>query len=1083
MHGTHLSRVKFFGTIGLVIIGFWAFAQPIPVVQLPEKVCKNETFQTFNTSTGATQYFWEFAYGGLQTTPASLNLGVTAATNAPDGMTLQYEAGNYIGFVVSVNSNNLVRLDFGSSLTNNPTRTDVGSLGGLLSRPRGIAIISYNNNWHGLVTNFNPAIGTASVVRLDFGNSLSNTPVAIDLGTFSGRITQPQAVQWVTDQGDLIALIGDRSQRKILMINFEQDPTASTFEFTEINFSGSGFFRDFSIVRGEDRWYGLAVFENGGIHKINFTSLLFNTPQTIELTADLPTFTTPSNVIFLRDVDRFVAIVSEYGGVLKNLDFGKNPASNLPGYQSFGNLGSLNNLQGLTFSKTNTGWIGFTHNIATSWLHRITFTGTSDATLTVSRQQEPSLSYAAAGTKYVSMQVSDARGETRFVTDSILVKMDPEADFSFTLNCTGQNTMFQDESVTQGTLSWTWNFNDPASGSTISTAQNPTHQFTAATNYTVELTVTDDCGNTDQSTQVVSVNNAATTTLGITAESSICSHQEKLYSLVSNATPIEEVVWDFGNGEIVEADAPAFVYTGPGGFIITANAVVNQCIKQATQLMDVKRGAQVLFDYSSQCEDTPTAFTHQLTDGDIVEYRWTFPSGDVVEENPVYTFATTGLFNVTLHVENSLGCETMLTKNINMYSQPQVNFAVLPPPFSCSGTPAEFSDLTPPPGDSNLSTWMWNFGDTGSSSNTSSQQDPQHTYASAADYSVSLTVTTNFLCSNTIQKTITIHQSPTAAFNYSALCEDAEITFSDVASTNQAWSWQIGSSFYVTENAEHIFNNPGEYEVILSVTGANNCMATTQQTVAIPTKLTVDFSSLRTCADQNTVFTNVTDDTTDPITDFNWDFGGSGSAITNPAIVVFPEPGTVHVTLTVATESGCEYPMTKPIVITPGPLAAFTANPNMGEAPLTIQFENNSLAANAFAWDFGDGSTTSALASPFNTYEVSGYYTVQLIAQDLQSCIDTTRQIITVLSPSEVNPPSPNPSSGAFTIEWEANEETKTQLVLVDAMGRVMRTFEVLANAGVNQYVLDITGEQAGLYILTIRYSNTVKTYRLMVAE
>ena len=1061
-------------------------AQPNPAIQLPEKICKNETFLAANSSTGATQYLWEFADGGLQTIPTAANLGVTATANAPDGLTLQTEDGNYIGFAVSVNSNNLIRLDFGSTLANTPTRTDLGNPGGMLSRPRSIAIVRYHTNWHALITNFNPATQTANVVRLDFGSTLSNTPTAVDLGTFSGRLTQPQAVQWVTDQGELIALIGDRSQRKILMVNFEQNPTTSAFatnSFKEINFPGSGFFRDFSIVRATDRWYGLAVFENGGIHKLNFPPSLFDIPQVIQLTADLPAFTLPYNVHFLRDVDRFVAIVSEYGGMIKSLDFNKNPASNLPAYRNFGNLGSLNNLQGLRFHKTSTGWIGFTHNIATSWLHRITFSGTSDASLTTSTNVQPSLSYSMSGTKYVSLQATDASGESRVIIDSTFVKTDPQADFSFSLNCTAQNTLFQDKSVTQGTLTWAWDFNDPVSGSTASTAQHPMHTFTNATNYAVELTVTDDCGNIDQTTRLVSVNNAAGITLGIIADAQICSYQEKSYTLTSNTTPVENVTWNFGNGETVMDENPTYAYAQDGTFTITVDAIANQCMKQAMQSVEVKRGAEVLFDYSSQCELTPIRFTEQVTDTDIVQFEWTFPTEVSSNANVEYTFSNPGASDVTLRVENSVGCETMLTKQVLIYSQPQVNFTALAPPFSCSDTPTQFNDLTPPPPDSNLTSWLWDFGDTGSPSNTSVLRNPQHTFATAAEYTVGLTVTTNFFCSKTLQKTVTIYQTPAAAFTHSALCEDSGITFSDAGSTNQAWSWQIGSDVYFTEDAVHIFNTPGSYDVIFSVTGANNCVGSTSQTVSVPTKLNVDFSTLRNCVDQQTEFTELTNDTSDPITDVHWDFGGLGTASITPAIFTFPVSGTIHATLTVTTQSGCSYPVTKEVQITPGPLAAFTAMPNAGEAPLPVQFINTSLNASTYTWKFNSGGASSVASSPVFMYGNEGRYTVELIATDANSCVDTTRQIIDVLEATELNPPTPNPGTGAFTVEWRTPDVAKTTLTLVDAQGREIRTFEVMSTAGINRYTLDITGEQSGMYMLTIRYLNAVKTYRLMVSE
>jgi len=191
----------------------------------------------------------------------------------------------------------------------------------------------------------------------------------------------------------------------------------------------------------------------------------------------------------------------------------------------------------------------------------------------------------------------------------------------------------------------------------------------------------------------------------------------------------------------------------------------------------------------------------------------------------------------------------------------------------------------------------------------------------------------------------------------------------------------------------------------------------------------------------------------------------------------------VNVTLTVTTESGCTYPSTKPITISRGPLAAFTADPNEGTPPLTVNFISNSQDANTYVWDFGNGAAMSTAESPSIRYSIEGYYKVQLIATDLQSCVDTTQQIITVRMPPELKPPVPNPSTGEFMIEWPLNEASKTSLTLVDITGREIRSFEFMGEPGLNRYTLDITGEQPGLYFLTIRYLNIVKTYRLMLAE
>ncbi len=56
----------------------------------------------------------------------------------------------------------------------------------------------------------------------------------------------------------------------------------------------------------------------------------------------------------------------------------------------------------------------------------------------------------------------------------------------------------------------------------------------------------------------------------------------------------------------------------------------------------------------------------------------------------------------------------------------------------CGPRPVQFTDMSTP-GSSPIAAWMWNFGDGG----TSTDQNPTHTYPTAGDYIVTLTVTDN----------------------------------------------------------------------------------------------------------------------------------------------------------------------------------------------------------------------------------------------------------------------------------------------------------------------------------------------------
>ena len=63
------------------------------------------------------------------------------------------------------------------------------------------------------------------------------------------------------------------------------------------------------------------------------------------------------------------------------------------------------------------------------------------------------------------------------------------------------------------------------------------------------------------------------------------------------------------------------------------------------------------------------------------------------------------------------------------------------------------------------------------------------------------------------------------------------------------------------------------------------------------------------------------------------------------------------------------------------PVAAFVGNPTSGYAPLGVQFTDQSThKPTSWLWDFGDGTPTSTLQSPYHTYNNVGIYTVSLTA-------------------------------------------------------------------------------------------------------
>ena len=117
---------------------------------------------------------------------------------------------------------------------------------------------------------------------------------------------------------------------------------------------------------------------------------------------------------------------------------------------------------------------------------------------------------------------------------------------------------------------------------------------------------------------------------------------------------------------------------------------------------------------------------------------------------------------------------------------------------------------------SQINSWQWDFGDTIASNDTSSSQGPHiYTYSTYGIWDVSLIITDQNECQNSISSAITIWPNPQAAFNYDyscypdSLCTNSIIYFSDTASTLDPLGGQLDSSFWIIDNIIHpvLYNN------------------------------------------------------------------------------------------------------------------------------------------------------------------------------------------------------------------------------------------------------------------------------------
>ena len=138
-------------------------------------------------------------------------------------------------------------------------------------------------------------------------------------------------------------------------------------------------------------------------------------------------------------------------------------------------------------------------------------------------------------------------------------------------------------------------------------------------------------------------------------------------------------------------------------------------------------------------------------------------------------------------------------------------------------------------------------------------------------------------------------------------------------------------------------------------------------------------------------------------TNWTWDFGdGKTSTEQNPTHI-YKSEGNYTVKLTVSNSLGSDseektgYITVGSVVLAPE--ANFSADQTSGNAPLSVQFKDESTnSPTSWEWNFGDGKTSTG-QNPSHTYETVGTYTVNLTAMNYGGSNTTTKtDYITVTS-------------------------------------------------------------------------------------
>lgn len=602
----------------------------------------------------------------------------------------------------------------------------------------------------------------------------------------------------------------------------------------------------------------------------------------------------------------------------------------------------------------------------------------------VNNLQNPSHTYASAGTYTVTLISFGGSGCSDTLSNTITVNPVPSANFSSANVCTNDTMIFSSTSVGNPDM-FVWNFGDGFFDNTNNDSSS--HVYTLAGTYNVVLTVgyvSTGCTNSI----TIPVTSYPLTVPSFTSTTP-CLNVNTIFTDATSNAPTQWT-WNFGDGSPFDnTQNPSHVYSAAGTYQVT---LVTQnmfgCRDSITTNTVVNPLPLAQFTFDTVCANSATTYIDQSISA--VAWSWDFGDGATSTNNsPTHVYASNGTYNVSLIVSNLFGCTDTISHSIIVNPNPVSDFTAT---TACHTYPTVFTDNS-----TAAVAWVWDFGD---ASGMDTIQFPSYTYTNPGNYNVSLLVTNIFGCTNTSSQTITVLPQPVADFNYSIACARQAVNFTDVTTVSVpvSWSWDFGdgSPLDNTQNPSHTYALGGTYNVTLIVSNVAGCNDTIVQSVIVNTVPTPLFSANVSCQGTITSFNDLSSDVV-AITNWYYDFADGNSSFSQNPNYIYAAAGTYNVSLTVTNVNGCDSTVVMPVTVNVFPTASYMVDTVCVGTPTTFT-DTSTGSPNQWTWNFGDGNSGSTGPSITHVYATAGSYLTSLTVSSGAGCTDQAFQIVVVRS-------------------------------------------------------------------------------------
>jgi gliding motility-associated-like protein len=356
------------------------------------------------------------------------------------------------------------------------------------------------------------------------------------------------------------------------------------------------------------------------------------------------------------------------------------------------------------------------------------------------------------------------------------------------------------------------------------------------------------------------------------------------------------------------------------------------------------------------------------------------------------------------------GCIDSVSQTIRVHPKPAPSFTFTQGCLDVAGL-MQFTNASTIAGGGNL-TYSWSFGDANATTgnpNTSTVQNPTHSYSLEGTYNVTLSAASANGC--VAEKTVPITVSKLPQLTYPALAPVCENAAPLSVATASVTNGVTGSGIYEGNgvSAAGQFNpklaGNGNHTIRYIFTTTGGCKDTVEQTILVHPRPRPNFTYPAGCLPVNgqVQFTNMSAIVSNSPLTYSWNFGDPNATATNPNTSTVRHPvhsysadGDYSVMLAATSVNGCTVDTTITVAVRKTPELSYPALTAICEngAPVSVALATVTNGVSGTGVYSGAGVTAAGMFNPATAG--SGLHTITYTFTSARGCAGTITSTIRV---------------------------------------------------------------------------------------